>query len=237
MPNFEEDEMQLAMRIRDQLHNSQIHNDSNVSRLGRKRDEKRDRKLDEREEIKTSSIMGPPLPISRNYSSQPTIDAASYTHYVDKCFECFSKDLVTKTREGTIVCQNCGLVQQQRIIDESSEWRTFSSETANSGANPSRVGGKLNPYLSNYGIDTQVKGVNASEFSRWSDRSTLSAKDKQITKGMRAIKDMATRLNLKEPAVNKAYEIYKQIEDKGIKGVSVTAKVATVVFIASRIEK
>ena len=82
-----------------------------------------------------------------------------------------------------------------------------------------------------------MKGVNASEFSRWSDRSTLSAKDKQITKGMRAIKEMATRLNLKEPAVNKAYEIYKQIEDKGIKGVSITAKVATVVFIASRIEK
>ena len=39
------------------------------------------------------------------------MDAANYTHYVDKCFECFSKDLVTKTREGTIVCQNCGLVQ------------------------------------------------------------------------------------------------------------------------------
>ena len=54
---------------------------------------------------------------------------------------------------------------------------------------------------------------------------------------MRAIKDMATRLNLKEPAINKAYEIYKQIEDKGIKGVSILAKVATVVFIASRIEK
>jgi hypothetical protein len=49
-------------------------------------------------------------------------------------------------------------VQQSRIIDESSEWRTFSSETSTNGANPSRVGGKLNPYLSNYGIDTQVKG-------------------------------------------------------------------------------
>ena len=48
---------------------------------------------------------------------------------------------------------------------------------------------------------------------------------------------MANRLNLKEPAFNKACEIYKQIEDKGIKGVSVNAKVATVIFVASRIEK
>lgn len=61
------------------------------------------------------------------------------------------------------MCQGCGLVQQSRIIDEYSEWRTFSSETQNNGANPSRVGGKLNPYLSNYGIDTQVGGKNASE--------------------------------------------------------------------------
>ena len=78
----------------------------------------------------------------------------SYTHSVQKCEECLSIELVINHVEGTIVCQNCGLVQQSRIIDDSSEWRTFSSETSNSGANPSRVGGKLNPYLSNYGIDT-----------------------------------------------------------------------------------
>ena len=87
-------------------------------------------------------------------TQQRKYDAATYSHYVDTCTNCHAKDLVIKQREGTIVCQQCGLVNQSRIIDESSEWRTFSSETASSGANPSRVGGKLNPYLSNYGIDT-----------------------------------------------------------------------------------
>ena len=82
---------------------------------------------------------------------------------VDRCEECKKAELVINHVEGTIVCQNCGLVQQSRIIDDSSEWRTFSSETSSGGANPSRVGGKLNPYLSNYGLDTQVKGKNASE--------------------------------------------------------------------------
>lgn len=80
------------------------------------------------------------------------------SHSVDRCDECKSDELVINHVEGTIVCQKCGLVQQSRIIDDSSEWRTFSSETSSNGANPSRVGGKLNPYLSNYGIDTQVKG-------------------------------------------------------------------------------
>ncbi len=100
-------------------------------------------------------------------------------------------------------------MQDSRIIDDSSEWRTFSSETSSGGANPSRVGGKLNPYLSNYGIDTQVKGKNANEIQKWSERSTLSAKDKLITKGLRYIKDYSQSLNLKEPTVHKANELYK----------------------------
>ena len=87
----------------------------------------------------------------------------SQNHQVERCEECKKTELVINHVEGTIVCQNCGLVQQSRIIDDTSEWRTFSSETSSNGANPSRVGGKLNPYLSNYGIDTQVKGANASE--------------------------------------------------------------------------
>jgi transcription initiation factor TFIIIB Brf1 subunit/transcription initiation factor TFIIB len=47
---------------------------------------------------------------------------------------------------------------------------------------------------------------------------------------------MAQRLNLKEPVVNKAQDLFKQIQDKGIKGVNLLAKVATVIFIASRLE-
>lgn len=158
-------------------------------------------------------------------------------HSVEYCEECKSTDLVIKHFEGTIVCQNCGLVQQSRIIDDSSEWRTFSSETASSGANPSRVGGRLNPYLSNYGIDTQVKGQNASEIQKWSDRSSLNAKDKLITKGLRAIKDYSLHLNLKEGTIVRASKLYKQIEDNGmLKGKSVTAKVAAVIFVASRLQ-
>ncbi len=57
-------------------------------------------------------------------------------------------------------------MQVSRIIDDSSEWRTFYSETSSGGANPSRVGGKPNPYLSNYGINNQVKGKNANQIQK-----------------------------------------------------------------------
>jgi len=61
-------------------------------------------------------------------------------------------------------------------------------------------------------------------------------KDKSITKGQRAIREYAYQLNLKDPTINKANELYKQIEEKGIlKGKSVIAKVAAVIFVASRL--
>ena len=75
------------------------------------------------------------------------------------CKECFSTSLITNRKSGTIVCETCGLVQSNRLIDESAEWRNFGSD-GNDGdkADMNRVGGTLNPYLSNGGLETNVKG-------------------------------------------------------------------------------
>ncbi len=86
---------------------------------------------------------------------------------LESCTECKQNDLVIKKSEGIIVCQNCGLVQQQRIIDESSEWRNFSSESGSSGVDPNRVGGPINPLLEQSGISTVVGGGNQSELSKF----------------------------------------------------------------------
>lgn len=157
---------------------------------------------------------------------------------IDRCEDCKRSDLVTNHVEGTVVCRDCGLVQLSRIIDDSSEWRTFSSETANGGSNPSRVGGKLNPYLSNYGIDTQVTGKGAADIQRWNQRSSLNSKDKLISEGHRMIKENEHILNLKESAMTKAKEIFKRVEDEGVlKGKSVKAKAAGAIFMGSLMAK
>lgn len=56
------------------------------------------------------------------------------------------------------MCTACGLVQQSRIIDETSEWRNFGSDHGDGKSNANRVGGRLNPYLSDFGLSTVVKG-------------------------------------------------------------------------------
>lgn len=65
--------------------------------------------------------------------------------------------------EGTLVCTNCGLVSQSRIIDETSEWRNFSNDNGDGPNVQNRVGGRLNPYVSDFGLTTMVRGAGAKE--------------------------------------------------------------------------
>ena len=117
--------------------------------------------------------------------------------------------------EGTLVCTNCGLVNQSRIIDETSEWRNFSSENGDGTNARDRVGGRLNPYVSDFGLKTMVKGSGAREVQIWSERSQMSAADQAIIKGHARIKEIASCLSLKSATVEKAYELYKKIMDLG----------------------
>lgn len=63
----------------------------------------------------------------------------------------------------------------------------------------------------------------------------MSAADQAIIKGHSRIKEIASCLSLKSATIDKAYELYKKIMDMGsLKGRSEDARVATVIFIATR---
>ena len=82
-----------------------------------------------------------------------------------RCKECLSTQLITNRKSGTIVCESCGLVQSNSLIDEGAEWRNFGSDGNDGGkTDMNRVGGTLNPYLSSGGLDTYVKGQGADLF-------------------------------------------------------------------------
>jgi hypothetical protein len=56
-----------------------------------------------------------------------------------------------------LALQNCGVVVEAHVIDERSEWRTFADKDGN-GADPNRVGGPVNPLLSDGGMSTMIGG-------------------------------------------------------------------------------
>ena len=45
-----------------------------------------------------------------------------------KCDECGSRNLDRDETRGEIVCQDCGLVLEDNVIDQGAEWRVFSPE-------------------------------------------------------------------------------------------------------------
>lgn len=62
---------------------------------------------------------------------------------------------------GDAVCSECGLVLESRSIDETSEWRTFADDSGDH--DPNRVGGPVNPLLSDSALSTVISlGGNGS---------------------------------------------------------------------------
>src|SRR3989344_2505968 len=50
--------------------------------------------------------------------------------YIKKCPECESINLNTEKEKGHIVCRDCGLVIEEKLIDFSQEWREFEDKAS-----------------------------------------------------------------------------------------------------------
>ena len=50
--------------------------------------------------------------------------------YVKKCPECGSINLILNKERGEVICRDCGLVIEEKMVDFSQEWREFDSEQA-----------------------------------------------------------------------------------------------------------
>jgi transcription initiation factor TFIIB len=42
-----------------------------------------------------------------------------------KCDECGSRNLKKDESRGEVVCEDCGLVLEDKVIDQGAEWRVF----------------------------------------------------------------------------------------------------------------
>eukprot|EP00270_Netrium_digitus_P002461 TRINITY_DN12788_c0_g2_i1.p1 TRINITY_DN12788_c0_g2~~TRINITY_DN12788_c0_g2_i1.p1 ORF type:complete len:286 (-),score=52.71 TRINITY_DN12788_c0_g2_i1:188-1045(-) len=137
-----------------------------------------------------------------------------------------------------MICKECGLVLEQHSIDETSEWRTFSNESANN--DPVRVGGPSNPLLSDGGLSTIIarpngQGEMPANGRGWASRGANP--DRGLINAFRTIADMADRAGLVATIRDRANEIYTKVETmKSIRGRSQDAILAACLYIACRQE-
>lgn len=155
-----------------------------------------------------------------------------------KCPECKKyTELVSDHAAGDLICSECGLVLEAHAVDETSEWRTFSNESAND--DPVRVGGPLNPLLTDGGLTTVIARSNGQEMPGnvrgWASRGANP--DRSLINAFKTIGSMADRAGLVSTIRDRANEIYKKVEDlKSIRGRSQDAILAACLYIACRQE-
>ncbi|XVF09179.1 hypothetical protein REPUB_Repub07fG0069400 [Reevesia pubescens] len=116
------------------------------------------------------------------------------------CPECKKlTEVVLDHSAGDTICSECGLVLEAHSVDETSEWRNFSNESADN--DPVRVGGPYNPLLSDGGLSTVISMPNggsteflSSSLGKWQGRG--SNPDKNIIQAFKAIAAMSERFDL-----------------------------------------
>ena len=67
----------------------------------------------------------------------------------EQCVYCkATNSFTTDYKAGQVACSSCGTVQDERLIDDTQEWRNFGSEnTGNSSTDGNRCGAPTSPYL------------------------------------------------------------------------------------------
>lgn len=139
---------------------------------------------------------------------------------------------------GDAICSECGLVLEQRVVDEDSEWRTFSDSAT---SDPVRVGGRSNPLLADGGLYTAISTPNGTQGGsvpslRLRENGGANP-DRSLLIAFQSIAIMADRLGLVQTIKDRANEIYKQVLDlNSIRGRSKDVRVAACLYIACRQE-
>jgi transcription initiation factor TFIIB len=158
---------------------------------------------------------------------------------VTECPECKDSNVIENYSSGDLVCQDCGLVVGDRIIDSRSEWRSFANDDQNND-DPSRVGDTANPLLNGSQLETSI-GIGDTRQARNLSRLqnvTATANEKSTKALLLAYKEIGTycdAINISKQVSEAAKHIFKLVDEKkALKGKPQEAIIAGCIFIACR---
>lgn len=159
------------------------------------------------------------------------------------CPHCRADDVevVVDDRAGEIICAKCGAVLMDHVIDEHSEWRTF-SEHDHDTEDPNRVGAVNNPLLNDPGLSTIIGktdaagGATGSDLARLHGMGTLNSLDRNLKAAFDRVARMAQRISLPEAVRQQVNELYKKVEEQEkAKGWSMDVIVAACFYSGCRL--
>ncbi|MEA3378946.1 MAG: transcription initiation factor IIB [Nanoarchaeota archaeon] len=162
---------------------------------------------------------------------------------VKKCPECGSTNLIYNKDKGEVICKNCGLVIEDKMIDFSQEWREFDHDQA---AKRRRTGAPMTYTKYDRGLGTDVgqkgdiyklsaKGKNKFfRLRKWQYRIS-TAIERNLKLALAELKRVASYLKLPKAVEEEAARIYTRAVQRGlVRGRSMESVVAGSLYAACR---
>ncbi|KON26244.1 transcription initiation factor IIB [miscellaneous Crenarchaeota group archaeon SMTZ-80] len=167
---------------------------------------------------------------------------------ITKCPECGSDDLVEDHDRGEIICQSCGLVTNENVMDRGPEWRAFTKEERESRG---RVGIPISYSMHDKGLSTVIDRINRDAYGKqlpistrlemlrlrkWQIRTRVhSSIDRNLAQAMAELDRLTDNLHIPSQVKERAAIIYRKALDNGlVRGRSISAIAAASLYAACR---
>ncbi|HIG96048.1 TPA: transcription initiation factor IIB [Candidatus Woesearchaeota archaeon] len=163
--------------------------------------------------------------------------------FVKKCTECGGINLFHNRAKGEIICKDCGLVLEDKMVDFDQEWREFDSDE---GDKKRRTGAPMTYTQYDQGLGTEVgqkadlyrlEGKDKNKFFRlrkWQYRIS-TAIERNLKLALAELKRVSSYLKLPKSVEEEAARIYTQAVQRGlVRGRSMESVVAGSLYAACR---
>ncbi len=162
---------------------------------------------------------------------------------IKKCPECGGSSLFWNKERGEIICNNCGLVVEDKMVDFGQEWREFDSDSAEMKR---RTGAPMTYTQYDQGLGTEVgrkadlynlKKTTKNKFFRlrkWQYRIS-TAIERNLKLALGELKRVSSYLKLPKSVEEEAARIYTMAVQRGlVRGRSMESVVAGALYAACR---
>jgi transcription initiation factor TFIIB len=168
-----------------------------------------------------------------------------------RCSECGSTNVICDDTRGEIICNDCGLVIEEHMVDTGPEWRSYTAEERNKR---DRVGSPMNYAIHDKGLSTMIGPENRDIYGKnlaprrraeiyrlrkWQRRTrTHSSRDRNLIQALSELDRLASQLGIAKSLKEEAAIIYrKALESKMSRSTSIESLVAAALYATCRIRK
>ena len=166
-----------------------------------------------------------------------------------ECLNCKSKELITDKTRGELICSQCGLVIEDRMIDHNLEWRAYDQNEFEKRARTEvmsyTLSNDLSTYISLENNDTfgqRISNEKQSQFfrlRRWQIRfKSQDSKDRNLNIANIELNRLCSQLQVPRNVKETAGQLYKKSLTTGaLRGFPINSMIAASVYSAARVRR